>query len=294
MTTPRISLGRTVPAKRPRLVAAIVSLLTMAVGGLSPAQAAPVRSDWCGTIWSIENTNGTIGWVNPADGVTNTSTGPTAQITTIPGSVTGVSVAATGIHTQSGTLFMFDRNGANGQLYKFKIGTDTTWVAVTTSGLVGLTGTQSIAGAGKNLNKMTVDGNTLYIAESTGIAVYSFPLDPATGALTSTTAASQTFNFTSDPGGYTHTSTSTGVNAIGGGDITTDEYGDTYNITYNNGTAPTKALFYKQNGSNWDYRGEIATTGVFAGAAFYKGDLYVKAGGQLKKVDLSRAVGAAR
>ena len=274
--------------KRTGLISMIAALLT-AVIVPSQVQAAPVRSDWCGTIWSIENVNGTLGWINPTDGVTNTTTGPTAQITTLPGSVTGVSVAATGIHTQSGTIFMFDRNGANGKLYKFRFGTDSAWVPVTTTGLVGLTGTQSVAGAGKNLNKMTVNGNTLYIAESTALAVYSFPLDAATGALTSSVATVQTFTFTNDPSAaYNHTAT--GTNPIAGGDITTDEYGDTYNITYN--TPITKAFFYKQNGTTWDYRGEVAATANFAGAAFYRGDLYVKAGTQLKRVDLTRAPGA--
>jgi uncharacterized repeat protein (TIGR01451 family) len=243
------------------------------------AQAAPSRKDWCGTVWSVENTS-TLAWINPATGVTTTGSGPTSQIA-MPGGSMGTSVAAIGIHKESGTMFAFDRNGTTGQLYKFRFGVDAGWTPVAVSGLVGLSGTQSIAGASNNLNKMTVDGNILYIADSTGIAFYSINLN-SSGTIVSAGATVETYSYAGDPVGTPAHSTT----AINGGDITTDEYGDTYNITYN----ATNAFFYKQDpvARTWIYQGQTTATAAFAGAAFYKGDLFVKAGSQLKKVDLTR------
>jgi uncharacterized repeat protein (TIGR01451 family) len=244
------------------------------------AAAAPTRKDWCGTIWSVENTS-TLAWIKPTTGVTTSTSGPTAQIT-MPGGSMGTSVAAIGIHKESGTMFAFDRNGATGTLYKYQFGVDTTWQAVPISGLIGLAGTQSIPNASNNLNKMTVDGNNLYIADSTAIALYTIPLS-ATGAVMGN-ATVGTYAFISDPVGTPAHSTA----AINGGDITTDEYGDTYNITYTS----TTAYFYKQDPSgakNWIYQGQTPASAAFAGAAFYKGDLFVKAANQLKTVDLTRS-----
>jgi uncharacterized repeat protein (TIGR01451 family) len=247
---------------------------------IQSAQAAPTRKDWCGTVWSVENTS-TLAWINPATGLTTSASGPTTQIA-MPGGSMGTSVAAIGIHKESGTMFAFDRNGATGTLYKYRFGVDTAWQSIPISGLVGLTGTQSIPGASNNLNKMTVDGNNLYIADSTAIALYTISLN-STGAVISAAATSATYTFVGDPVGTPAHTTA----AINGGDITTDEYGDTYNITYTS----TTAYFYKQDSTakTWIYQGQTPATAAFAGAAFYKGDLYVKAGAQLKKVDLSRS-----
>jgi uncharacterized repeat protein (TIGR01451 family) len=265
-----------------------------------PALAAPTRTDWCGKVWSIENQN-TLAWINPSTGLTTTATGPTSQIT-MPNILTGAAVAAIGIHSQSGTIYAFDRNGATGTLYKYRFGVDTTWQPVSISGLVGLSGTQTIAGASNNLNKMSVDGNMLVIAESNGVAVYSIPLDSNGNVAGSATVNKYTFS--GDPVAYQHRSSTntdtTGTEVVNGGDLTTDEFGDVYNVTYNNfvsysGTSQvlttTKAIFYKQDPATktWIYQGETSGNASFAGAAFYKGDLYVKAGTQLKKVDLTRS-----
>jgi hypothetical protein len=68
---------------------------------------------------------------------------------------------------------MVDRLGTTGKLYSYQFGVNTTWQLEGSVALLGLSGTQTIAGASNNLNKVTVDGNTLFIAESNGIAVYS-------------------------------------------------------------------------------------------------------------------------
>jgi uncharacterized repeat protein (TIGR01451 family) len=282
-----------------------------------PAQAAPARRDWCGVIWSVENTS-QLAWVNSSNGVTNTLNGPNAEIPTLPQGGMGSSVAAIGIHKESGTMYAFDRGqAANNQtgavyrpgvLYKYRFGVDTTWQAVTVSGLIGLGDAQSIAGASNNLNKMTVDKNILLIAESNGVAVYSIPLN-SNGNVTGA-ASSTTYSYSGDPGAYLHISSvnnptlyPVGTEFINGGDITVDEYGDIYNITYNvvvtgypvvggvrqQQTVTTKAYFYKKSGNTWQYQGETAANANFAGAAFYRGDLYVKAAGQLRKVDLTRS-----
>ncbi len=270
------------------------------------AQAAPTRKDWCGTVWSVENQN-TLAWINPVTGVTTAASGPTTQIT-MPGGSMGTAVAAIGIHKESGTMFAFDRNGTTGTLYKYKFGVDTAWTSVSVSGLLGLSGTQSIAGASNNLNKMTVDGNTLLIAESNGVAVYAIPLN-SSGAVMGG-ATSTVYNYSGDPGTYNHLSAvndpvlyPVGTEFINGGDLTTDEYGDVYNITYNavvtgypivnnvrqQTLQTTKAYFYKKSGTTWIYQGETSAAVNFAGAAFYKGDLFVKAALQFKKVDLTRS-----
>jgi uncharacterized repeat protein (TIGR01451 family) len=297
-----------------RLVISIL-LSSVTIAGIEsiliqPAQAAPTRKDWCGKIWSIENINGTLGWINPSTGVTNITTGPTTQIPTLPGSPGNVSVAATGIHKRSGTIYMFDRGQAAtrttsyraGQLYKYQFGVDTSWQAVSVSGLVGLGDAQPITGASNNLNKMSVDDNVLFITESNGIAVYAIPLDNNGNVTGGATA--QTYTFTGDPVGTPqHRSLASGepigTEVISGGDITTDEYGDVYNITYNSivtqvtpqTTSTTKAYFYKQDpiAKTWIYQGQTTGNAQFAGAIFYKGDLYVKAGNQLKRVDLTRS-----
>ncbi len=279
-------------SKSPALERILAALVAVVLLGTFSVQAQPTRLDWCSSIWSIDNpgtANHATTWINPVTGVTAAGSGPTAQITMPPLLPSSVSSAGLAIHAESGTMFTFDRNGAAGTLYKYKFGTDTTWQVVAVTGLVGLTGTQTVPGASRNLNKVSVDGNTLYIADSTGIALYSFPLN-GSGTFTSTTATVETYSYTGDPvGTYLHRDTTPGIS---GGDITTDEYGDTYNITYDNtSTGVTNAYFYKQNptAKTWEYQGQVATTTNFAGAAFYRGDLFVKAGTQLKKVDLTRA-----
>jgi hypothetical protein len=78
-----------------------------------------------------------------------------------------------------------------------------------------------------------------------------------------------TYTFTGDPTALLHRSTTNadpvGTTVVNGGDLTTDEFGDTYNITYNvtvtgypggvQQTATTKAYFYKQGptGNTWEY-----------------------------------------
>jgi uncharacterized repeat protein (TIGR01451 family) len=287
----------------------------------TPANAAPARKDWCSTIWSTDNagtaTNGTTR-IDPITGVT-TTTSPATGITMPPFFPGTGSVAGIGIHAESGTLYAFDRSGSTGTLYKYKLGTDTTWQSVSVSGLVGSTGTPSFTGASTNLNKVTVDGNTLYIAESVALAVYSIPLN-SSGVVIGSATATQ-FTFTGDPigtpphsaasfrhnigGGDTTPTDPIGSAIMNGGDIAIDDYGDVYNVTYNtvltawnlinNAWTPTtvtnKAYFYKQSGNTWVYQGETPTTATFAGAAFYKGELYVKAATQLRKVPLVRSGG---
>jgi fimbrial isopeptide formation D2 family protein/uncharacterized repeat protein (TIGR01451 family) len=272
----------------------------------STVQAAPTRSDWCSTLWSTDNagtTSNGITWIAPSTGATSaTASGATANLNIPPFFPGTGSVAGIGIHTESGTMFAFDRAGTTGTLYKYKFGTDTTWQSVSVTGLVGTSGTQTIAGASNNLNKVTVVGNTLIIAESNGIAVYTIPLN-SSGTVTGNATATK-YSFAGDPGAYLHRSTTNadpaGTSVINGGDLATDEYGDVYNITYNVNvtgysgtgqqlTTTTKAYFYKQNGTVWQYQGETAATASFAGAAFYRGELYVKAATQLKKVPLTRS-----
>ncbi len=284
-----------------KIAAAIGTAFMVGTALLGFAEAAPKRADWCGTIWSIENTT-ILAWLNPTSGTTTSATGPTAQIT-MPPVLTGASVAGIGLHAQSGTMFAYDRNGTTGKLYSYQFGVNTAWQLENSVALLGLTGTQSIAGASNNLNKVTVDGNTLFIAESNGVAVYAIPLNSSgniSGAVTT-----NTYTFTGDPTALLHRSLiaadPVGTTVVNGGDLTTDEFGDTYNITYNltitgivggvQQTATTKAYFYKQGptGNTWEYQGETATNAAFAGAAFYKGNLYVKAATQLKRLNLTRS-----
>ncbi|MGL4611239.1 MAG: hypothetical protein ACRCYY_16460, partial [Trueperaceae bacterium] len=274
------------------------SLLIVLLLALQSVQAQAKRSDWCGKVWSIESLKD-LAWINPTSGVTTSASGPTLNIT-MPSNTPGTSVAAIGIHNESGTMFAFDRAGTTGTLYKYRLGVDTAWQALSVSGLLGTGGIQSIANASNNLNKMTVDSNTLLIAESNGVAVYSVPLNSSG---TPTAGASvATYTYVGDPMGTpAHRSLAAGeavgTTVINGGDITTDEFGDVYNITYNvtvtvvspQATSTSKAYFYKQNGNTWVYQGETSATSPFAGAAFYKGDLFVKATGQLKRVDLTRS-----
>jgi uncharacterized repeat protein (TIGR01451 family) len=265
-----------------------VSLFSSLGIWIQPTQAAPLpkRSDWCGTIWSLEANPLAAPYqlarVSPTTGASS-STAPNANITMpSPGLPnTGVNgAAALGIHVQSGTLFAFTRDGT-GQLYKYRFGYDTTWQTVTTN-LPGVGSTPSA-----NLNKMTVDGDFLYLSDSTGSPLYSLQLVSTTGALLSSTAAKTPYSYTGIPAG---------TPTLGGGDITTDEYGDTYNVTYDNptGTANTTLYFFKQNTATntWVYQGQATSDdkGQFGGAAFYKGDLYVKnSNGKLKKLTLTRS-----
>ncbi len=250
------------------------------------ATAAPTRKDWCSTIWSLESNPFAapfqLAWVNPTNGASSFSA-PNANITMpspgLPNAGTA-GAAAIGIHKQSGTLFAMNRDGT-GQLYKYRFGVDTTWQTVTTN-LPGLGSTPSA-----NLNKMTVDGNFLYLTDASGTPLYSLPLNPTTGAVTSSNATRTTYTYTGIPAG---------TPALGGGDITTDEYGDTYNITYDTPAvgSNTTLYFFKQDAgtSNWVYQGQALSddAGQFGGAAFLKGDLYVKSSsGKLKKVDLTRS-----
>ncbi len=281
-----------------------------------PAPAAPARRDWCGVIWSVENTS-QLAWVSSSNGVTNTLNGPNAQIPTLPQGGIGSSVAAIGIHKESGTMYAFDRGQAAnaafglaykpGILYKYRFGVDTTWQAVTPPGLVGLGDAQPIAGASNNLNKMTAEKNVLLITDSNGVAVYSIPLN--SNGVVSGSVTPNTYSYSGDPSVYLHASPvndpilyPVGTEFINGGDLAVDEYGDVYNITYNTvvtgypvvnnvrqqQTSTTKAYFYKKVGNTWFYQGETTANASFAGAAFYRGDLYVKAANQLKKVDLTR------
>jgi uncharacterized repeat protein (TIGR01451 family) len=292
------------------LLSGAVMIVIGCLGLATAAQAAPGRRDWCGVIWSVENTS-QLAWINSSNGVTNTLNGPNAQIPTLPQGGIGSSVAAIGIHKESGTMYAFDRGQAAnatfglaykpGVLYKYRFGVNTTWQAVAAPGLIGLGDAQTIPSASNNLNKMSVDGNTLFIAESNGIAVYSIPLDingNITGAATPTT-----YSFVGDPVGTPpHRSSTnsdpTGTEILNGGDLTTDEYGEVYNITYNSfisysGTTQilttTKAYFYRQDpvAKTWIYQGQTPATASFAGAAFYRGNLYVKSGTQLKRVNLT-------
>jgi uncharacterized repeat protein (TIGR01451 family) len=305
-----------------KIAATIGAAFMVGTALLGFAEAAPKRVDWCNTIWSADNagtTGNLVSWINPLTGATASTPGPTSQITMPPTFPATGSVAALGIHAESGTLFAFDRSGATGTLYKYKFGTNTTWQTVSLTGLLGLSGTQTVVGASNNLNKMTVDGNTLLIAESVGLVVYAIPLN-SSGTVTGN-AVPTTYSYVGDPSGTPpHTAVSFHHNLGGGdplptdpigsvimngGDITTDEYGDVYNVTYNSvltawnligstwtpTIVTTKAYFYLQDptAKTWTYQGETAATVNFAGAAFYKGELFVKAATQLKKVPLVRS-----
>jgi trimeric autotransporter adhesin len=273
------NLNRTsLPARGWRVVLPLLLSSSMwggtALLGNQTAQAAPTRKDWCGTVWSIENLN-TLAWINPATGLTTATPGPTTQIT-MPNLV-GTSVAAIGIHKESGTMYAFDRNGITGTLYKYKFGVDTTWQVVSVTGLVGLTGSP-ISGTTSNLNKMTVDGNTLFITDSSAIAVYAIPLNAAGTVIGAATVSR-----------YSFVGVPAGTPTLSGGDITTDEYGDTYNVTYD---SVNGAYFFVQDpvAKTWVYQGFSASGSLqFAGAAFYKGNLYVKGGVQLYRVNLTRS-----
>lgn len=186
----------------------IGALATAAFSFGNTAEAAPRRSDWCNSLWSTDNANSTsngVSWIDalsiPPGATSATASGVTANLTVPPAFPGTGTVAALGIHTESGTLYAFDRSGTTGTLYRYKFGTDTTWQTVTVSGLLGLTGSQTTAGASNNLNKMTVAGNTLYIAESVGLAVYSIPLNANGTVPAGTTAAKTVYAYSGDPSG---------------------------------------------------------------------------------------------
>jgi uncharacterized repeat protein (TIGR01451 family) len=266
--------------------ASLFSTLGILAQTAQTAQAAPKRSDWCGIIWSLESSPlaapHQLARVSPTTGASS-STAPNANITMpSPGLPnTGINgAAALGIHVQSGTLFAMTRD-STGQLYKYRFGFDTTWQPVSSN----LPGVGSSPAA--NLNKMTVDGDFLYLSDTTGSPLYSLQLVPTTGALVGSTATKTPYSYTGIPAG---------TPTLGGGDITTDEYGDTYNVTYDTPAAGTNTTlyFFKQDAATftWVYQGKATSddTGQFGGAAFYKGDLYVKSStGKLKKVDLTRS-----
>jgi uncharacterized repeat protein (TIGR01451 family) len=246
------------------------------------------------------------------------------------------SYAALGIHADSGTLYTLDRN--SGILYYYSL-TGTTWNNIDIHATAALpNGVPIIIGvdAVSNINKMTITGNTLYLADSASKYLYSLSVNATTGVPSGssiTKTAGIIFTGTTSPGNpsvnasnipydwlsssYIDYANNVGTFwVIGGGDITNDEYGNTYNVTYDNhyqttynsttkkytstllNSSPTGqtnqyAYFYKLNSAKteWQYLGKAAKkTGSdqYAGVAFYADQLYLKGtAGQLFQVPLT-------
>ena len=253
------------------------------------AQAVPLPKDWCGRIWGIQTATGNnavIGWDNPITGVSNSS--PPTNVATIPALPTNGSFAALGLHARSGTFYTLDRSTHT--LYQYSMSTGGSWTSTVLPQIPNIG-----AATNTNFNKMTVVGDTLIIASSDSLQTFTYNITPATGALTSNTGTAATFTWASGAFGTTPGGNPPGPNSIFGGDIAQDEYGDTYNLTYDNAgnATPQYAYVYKKVGNTWEYRGraqKVTNTDQFAGFAIYNDTLYAKGtAGQLFSIPLTRA-----
>lgn len=300
------SAKKTCRSKIYSLMMAIATIVSPIVSIASIAEAVPLPKDWCGRIWGVV-INGSIVWDNPnTAGATNAT--PPSNVAAIPALPNG-SYATLGLHARSGTFYTLDRTTRT--LYQYSMSTGGSWTSTQLTQIpVAVNGQPAT-----NYNKMTVTGNDLIIANSPSTSVYTFPITPATGALSSVglvTAVTYTLDsntalpngtFGSPPGatgGLANNGAANvpGTNAnIDGGDIAQDEYGDTYMITYDTydslstnqiNPATQYAYFYKKVGIQWQYRGRVikaTRADQFAGFAFYNDTVYLKGtAGQLFKL----------
>jgi uncharacterized repeat protein (TIGR01451 family) len=247
-------------------------------------------------------------WTAPPYVSASTTNSSTGVITLYSTTLVNGPAAALAIHARSGTLYVFDRY--NRTLYRYNMSSGTGWTpTVLTQIPILLNGFNTSVSppvaytsaqlAAINFNKMTVTGDKLIIASSDSLQTFTYDITPTTGALASTTGLAAAYTWAgSTPGGNPNVNT----RAIGGGDITQDEYGDTYNITYDNLSTTTTPVasttevqyvyFYKQVGTTWEYRGrtpKVTPTDSFAGAAFYADTFFVKGtAGQLFKLPVTR------
>ena len=270
-----------------------LSALLLPILATPAAQAAPLPKDWCGRLWEIQTTTGTgavIGWVNPNPGTNigvSNSSPPPGITQLIPALPAGGSFAALGIHTQSGTLYTFDRSTST--LYRYSMSTGgNSWTTTSLS-------SQITANSSLNFNKMTVTGDTLILASANSLNTFELSITPATGAVGAAVSTNYTWattsSFGTNPGG-----TPPGTRLIGSGDIAQDEYGGTYNIVYDGGNGtitanPQYAYFYKKVGTTWEYRGRAQKESIsdqFTGLAVYNQTFYAKGtNGKLYSVPLT-------
>lgn len=264
----------------PSVIGLSALLLPLIVG--SPAQAAPLPKDWCGRIWEVQTTTGNnavIGWVNPNPGTTqgNSVSSPPPNVAAIPSLPSGGSFAALGIHTQSGTLYTFDR--ATSTLYRYSMSAGgTTWATTSLT-------SQIATNSSLNFNKMTVIGDNLILASANSLNTFSFAITPTTGALGGGTSVPYTWAMTNNATfGANPAGIPPGTRQISSGDIAQDEYGGVYNIVYDGGNAtitadPQYAYFYKLVSTTWQYRGRAQKANIgdqFAGLAVYNDTFYAK------------------
>ena len=242
-----------------------------------------------------------IGWDRPSDGQSFTTPPPNiAAIPALPATVVDTnnsSVAtefnALGIHVPTGTLYAFER--ATSTLYQYSMSTGIGWVTTSLSQIPSYRTGVANNNIFNNFNKMAVIGNTLVIANSTigdilpgnnatskPSRVFTFAITPTSGAV-STSGTDQFFS-RSIASGATNAPSSVRIAtlSINGGDITQDEYGDVYQVTYDNlsNASTTQYLYiYKQNGTVWEFKARIPkviNSDNYAGAAFYNDGLYIK------------------
>jgi uncharacterized repeat protein (TIGR01451 family) len=271
------------------------------------AQALPAAlpKDWCGRLWGIDSDSlQKIFWDDPMTGET-TGEGRSSlaedsgipNIGPIPDLPPGTSNATLGLHARSGTLYTIDRNTS--QLYYYRL-TSTgggNWSSISTSIPIQNVASGSVAESSTNFNKMTVTGNNLIIASADSLNVYTFAIDPATGTIGAGVLSNPTFdgNTLLPNGSLGNPPGNDPNNAINGGDIAQDEYGDTYMLTYDNaGTTPQQYVyFYRLVGNQWVYKARATKAGIpneqFGGFAIYNDTFYVKGSvGNLYKLDLTR------
>ena len=259
-------------------VVALSALLLPLIAAPAAQALPPLPKDWCGRLWTIKvpaggvGLNASIRWDDPTTGASATTAPP--NIAAIPDLTTVGSTdnfAALGIHARTGTLYTYNRTTA--KMYQYRMGADpvaTSW-----------TQTDGPPNTG-GLNKMTVTGDTLYLASSNSLNVYTFPIDPATGTLGSRSGSVGNYSLSGLPSSVTVTPS--------GGDLAQDEYLGTYNMNYD--TPGPNVYIYKQSGTSWVYQATILknngdNTEQFGGFAFYNGDFYLKGNvsGKLYKVD---------
>ena len=270
-----------------------LSALILPLIAAPAAQAAPLPKDWCGRIWTLKVPVNSVGLGasissdNPTNGASITIAAP---LPTIPALPSNENFASLGIHARTGTLYTYNRT--TDKIYQFRLGAATAATSWTETPV-------SLNNAG-SLNKMTVTGNTLFLASSNSLNVYTFVIDPDTGTLGSPSGSVGNYSLSGLPSSVT--------TIPSGGDLAQDEYLGTYNMNYD--TPGPNVYIYKQSTNNtWDYVATIlknnATPAIpatsttplvpasngnneqFGGFAYYNGDFYLKGNvtGRLYKAD---------
>jgi uncharacterized repeat protein (TIGR01451 family) len=291
-----------------------------AIAQITPLAPTPLPKDWCGRIWGIVASNGSIIWDDPTTGASKTTSPAPGIVAPVPG-ITGAAnsdYASLGIHARSGTLYSLNRNSATRPIFQYSMSNPTAgWTSPTASGVP--TATSSTI-SNTNFNKMTVIGDKLLIANSDSTLIYTYDITPATGAL-STTPTVEVMSFNNDTPGastvapYTGNGNPLGTTGISGGDIAQDEYGKIYMLTYDNSafatlgatqvvpvTTPENVYFYEKSGTTWIYKDKAVKVPIagdyseqFGGFAIYADTFYVKGAGisgttNLYKLPLTRTL----